>query len=183
MSALLRQLLEVCLLRRGPQDLPYAPSAVGGLVLALLALQLGFAAYLGLPAQALAARALVTVVLLLGVTQALLRWRGLENRRMQTLLALAGSTLFFALAMMPLLLSLQPYLGAENPPASVLLSALAAMFLFFWKLRVEAAIWRQSLDLASGQAYALALALVLAEALLMLWLVPAGAPVSGAPGS
>lgn len=179
MVALLRQLLEVCLLRRGPQDLPHWPAAVVALVVALLAVQLAFASHQGLPAEALSARVLVTLITLLGVTGGLLAWRKLENRGTQTLLALAGTGLIFTLAMMPMALALQPHLGNKEPPPQVMVYALAALALFVWKLRVEAAIWRQSLDIAILPAYALTLGLVLAEAVLLFLFSPV--PVPAAP--
>ena len=84
-----------------------------------------------------------------------------------------------ALLRQPLLLVVQPYLGSDNPPPSMLLVMLAAVFAFFWKLRVNAAIWRQALEIPVSAAYLLTLVLLLAEALLLFALVPA--PVPAAP--
>lgn len=179
MAALLRKLLEVCLLRRGPQDLPFSPPAVRVFTLVLLSLQLAFAAFHQMPPGALAARVLVTVLLLFGATLALLRWRDMANRATQTLLAVAGTEVLFALVTMPLLLLVQPHLGSDNPPPSMLLVMLMAVFAFFWKLRVNAAIWRQALEVPVSAAYLLTLGLLLAEALLLFALLPA--PVSAAP--
>lgn len=179
MAALLREILEVCVLRRGPQDLPFSPPAVMGFTAALVGLQLAFAALNDAGPMAMLVRALVTLLILFGATRALLRFRGMENRAMQTLLALAGSTLLFSLVMMPLAMVMRPYLGQEDPPASVMVFALAAVLTFFWKLRVEAAIWRQSLEIPVSAAYLLTLALLLGEALLLLLLLPA--PVPAAP--
>jgi hypothetical protein len=177
-AALPRQLLELFLLRRGPQDLPWSPPAVAACAVALLVLQAWFASQQGLELTGLLARGFVTLLILFGVTRALLRWRQLENRAAQTLLALAATGLFFSLGMFPLAMALQPYFGVEDPPARVMVLALAAMVLFFWKLRVEASIWRQALDIAVAPAYALTVSLMLAEAVLIHLLVPG--PVSGA---
>ncbi len=178
MAALLRDVIEVCLLRRGPQDLPFSPPAVMGFTAGLLGLQLAFAAYHDAGPMALVARALVTLLILFGATRALLRFRAMENRATQTLLALAGTSLLFSLVMMPLALVMRPYLGNEDPPASMMLFALAAVFMFFWKLRVEAAIWRQSLEIPVSAAYLLTLALLLGEALLLFALLPAQVPAA-----
>jgi hypothetical protein len=175
---LLRQFIEVCLLRRGPQDLPYSPPATLALVAALLAVQLGFASHQGLPLAALVARVAVTLILLLGVTRALLASRRLENRGTQTVLALAGTGLIFSLAMMPMALALQPHLENKEPPPEVMVYALAALALFVWKLVVEAAIWRQALNITTAPAYALTLGLVLAEAVLLFLLAPAPLPAA-----
>lgn len=179
MAALLREVFEVCLLRRGPQDLPWSPPAVTAFVAILLGLQLAFASFHDMPPAALAARALVTLATVVGATLALLRFRGMANRAAQVLLAVAGTEVLFALVTMPLLLVVQPYLGSDNPPPSMLLVMLAAVFAFFWKLRVNAAIWRQALEIPVSAAYLLTLVLLLAEALLLFALVPA--PVPAAP--
>ena len=179
-AALLRSLIQVCLLRAGPQDLPYSPPALAGVATALISVQSLFGVSQGLPALGVAMRAFVTAFLLFTVTARLLRWRGFGNRDVQTQLALAGSGLLFALAMMPTAMALLPHAGSQEPPAQVMVFALLAIFLFFWKLRVDASIWRQALELRPGPAYALAVALLLAEALLVLLLVP---PVPGAAAS
>lgn len=180
MAALLRQLIQLCLLRSGPQDLPYSPPALAVLAGGLVAVQLAFGASQGLAGIGLVARAAVTLFLLFGVTAHLLRWRGFANRTLQTQLALAGTGLLFALAMMPTAMALVPHAGSQDPPPSVMVFALAAIVLFFWKLRVDAAIWRQALDLRPAPAYALTVALMVAEAMLVLLLVP---PVPGATAS
>lgn len=180
MAALLRQLIQLCLLRVGPQDLPYSPAGLALMAGGLLALQLGFGASQGLEGMGLVARAAVTLFLLFGVTAHLLRWRGFSNRTLQTQLALAGTTLLFALVMLPNAMALLPHVGSKSPPAGVTVFALVAIFLFFWKLVVDAAIWRQALELRVGPAYALSVGLLLAEALLVLVLVP---PVPGATAS
>lgn len=179
MAAPLREVLEVCLLRRGPQDLPFSPPAVMAFTVALLALQLSFAAFHDMPPAALAARALVTALMLFGATIGLLRLRGMANRAVQTLLAITGAEVLFALVTMPLLLLVQPHLGSENPPGSALVLMLLAVFVFFWKLRVNAAIWRQALEVPVSAAYLLTLVLLLCEALLLFAFVPA--PVPAAP--
>lgn len=179
MAALLREVLEVCLLRRGPQDLPYSPPAVMAFTVVLVGMQLAFASFHDMPPAALAARALVTVVTLFGATLGLLRFRGMGNRAAQTLLAVAGTEVLFALVTMPMLLVVQPHLGSENPPGSVLVMMMVAVFAFFWKLRVNAAIWRQALEVPVSAAYLVTLGLLLCEALLLFALVPA--PVPAAP--
>ena len=108
MAALLREIVDVCLLRRGPQDLPYSPPAVMSFAVVLVGMQLAFAAFHDMPPAALAARALVTVLMLFGVTVGLLHLRKLANRAVQTLLAVAGTEVLFALLSMPMLVVVQP---------------------------------------------------------------------------
>jgi hypothetical protein len=173
MGALVGQLLEVCALRRGPQDLPYSPPATATAIVALLAFQAGAALYGDAPGGAIAGRLAVTLVLLVGVTTLLLRARGVDNRRIQTLLAQAGTGLLFSLAMLPLALALRPYVGVDTtPPTTAMLPALAALVLFVWKLRVDAAIWASALDLPRPRALLLAVLLVVAELVLLRLLAP-----------
>jgi hypothetical protein len=175
--ALLRALLELCLLRRGPQDLPYSLGATIGAVVALVTVQLAFAQHQGAPEAALSARVMVTLVMLLGVAPVLIERRGFANRVMQTLLALAGSALVFSLLMLPMAFRLQPWLESEDPSQAALGLSLVFVFLFVWKLRVEAAIWRQALEISTTRAYLLTVALMVAEVMLLFFLMPA--PVAG----
>jgi hypothetical protein len=181
--ALLRQLLDVCLLRLGPQDLPYSPSATAGAFAVLLAFQIVSGIATAASAGLIAARLAVTVLLLAGVTTWLLRSRGMGNRTAQTVLAQAGTGVLFSLAMLPAALALMPYVEAMQPqagtpapvPGQAMVPALAALVLFVWKLRVDASIWRQALDLRPPSALLLAIGLVLAELFLMVLLAPAPA--------
>ena len=183
MAALLRQLLEVCLLRRGPQDLPYSTALTAGALAALLAFQLISGLVTAAPAGVVATRLAVTVLLLAGVTRWLLASRGFGNRTAQTLLAQAGTGLLFSLAMLPAALALMPYVDATapaaQPPPQALVPAFAALVLFVWKLRVDASIWRQALELRPPLALMLAIALVIAELFLLLLFAPAVPAAAG----
>ena len=172
MAALLRQLVELCLLRRGPQDLPYSPSATWGLLGGLLMLQAALGAGQGLEAGALAIRAGLTLLFTAGLARALLAARGLAHRAEQTVLALAGSNLLFVLASLPVLFSIAGQVAEGDLSGPALPIALLAIVLFLWKLRVEAAIWRHALDVPALPALALAVSLVLGEAMLVVLLVP-----------
>ncbi len=180
MAALTRQLFELCLLRRGPQDLPYAPSTAWALLGGLVGLQLALGASQGLGLAGLATRGLLTVLVTAGLTQALLGMRRYENRFAQTLMALAGSNLLFGLASAPVAFAYAGPLAQGQSPSLAL--GLLAIVLFVWKLRVEAAIWRQALDIPAFAALLLALSLVIGEVLLVTSLVPLP-EVPGAPTS
>lgn len=181
MAALLRQLFELCLLRRGPQDLPYSPQAVLGFALALVLVQMTVARLVvDPPLTTLAGRALITLGLVLATPAWLLRLRGMANRTAQTQLAMAGAGLLFTLAMVPVGLVMLPATQSpDNVSGPALAASFAAIVLFFWKLRVDAAIWRQSLEIPVGAAYVLAVSLVLAEFFLILGV----SPVPAAPAS
>jgi hypothetical protein len=102
---------------------------------------------------------------------------------MQTVLAQAGTGVLFSIAMLPAALALLPYVDARapgvQPPPQAMVPAFAALVLFVWKLRVDAAIWRHALDLTKPRALLLAVALVVAELFLLLLFAP---PVPAAAG-
>jgi hypothetical protein len=182
---LVRQLLEVCVLRRGPQDLPYSVPATAAALVALLALQVAAGTWHDAPVRAVAGQALVTLLLLPGVTAPLLRARGFDNRLAQTLLAQAGTGFLFTLAMLPAAMVLLPYAvmaqaqAQVTPPPQAALAAFAGIVLFVWKLRVDAWIWMQALDLRRPRALLLAVILVIAELLLVpLFAGPVPAPAA-----
>ena len=86
---LLKTLLGICLLRANPQDLPTSHSwMLAALVAYGLADVIGVLDSLSLSSALLAAA--VDTLLLVAATHLALRWRNLENRFPQTLLALAG---------------------------------------------------------------------------------------------
>ena len=86
---LLKTLLGICLLRANPQDLPTSnPLMLVALVAYGLADVIGVLDSLSLNNSLLAAA--VDMLLLVAATHIMLRWRNLENRFPQTLLALAG---------------------------------------------------------------------------------------------
>ena len=180
MGALLRPLLGVCLLRTGPQDLPYSVVATRGALVALLLFQAGVGIATGSQGPAIVARLGVTLLLLAGVTPWLLGARGLGNRTAQTLLAQAGAGLLFSMAMLPAAFALLPYLatgdgtatGAGAAPPQAMLPALAMLVLFLWKLRVDASIWSHALDVRRQQGLLLAVVLVVTEIFLLVLFAP-----------
>lgn len=175
----LRALLGLCLLRQGPQDLPFAPSLTWAWLSALLALQWLVARHAGLEAFAILARLGITLALLVGVTRALLQSRGLVNRAEQTIAAFAGTGLVFAGLVLPIALALQGVQPGSEPDAGQFLLALTGLFLFFWKLRIDAHIWQQALDLKRGAMW-LAVGLMLLEVILVTAVTGATTPTEPA---
>ena len=177
MGALLRQLFGVCLLRTGPQDLPYSVVATRVAIGSLLAFQAAVGVATGAQGPAILARLGVTLLVLAGVTPWLLRARGFANRTAQTLLAQAGAGLLFSLAMLPAAVALLPYVTPDGTPGATppqaMLPALAMLVLFVWKLRVDASIWAHALDVRRQQGLLLAVVLVVAELVLLLLFAPA----------
>lgn len=172
MVALLRQLAGVCVFRRGPEDLPYSPRLTFAVAAALLAAQAIAATLLHAPPRLLFARVAVTLFVLAGLLPQLLRWRGFAARMPQTVLAYAGTSLFFSLALLPLALLFQPWAGAADPPRYLFFPGLVVVGLFLWKLRIDAAVLRSALELGRPMAQLLAVALFALQFVLQLVLAP-----------
>jgi hypothetical protein len=87
---LLKMILELCLLRTAPQDLP--SSRVGmGVALAAYAMADAITVIDRLTLENALLAAAVDTLLLAAASQLVLQWRHFENRATQTLTALAGS--------------------------------------------------------------------------------------------
>lgn len=134
--------LEVCLLRRRPQDLPHSLFLLKLTLAAYAAANIGLAAINLAPGPAVAAGVLDTV-LLVAVTMVLLQLRRLPRRLPQTLTALAGSGALLNLLAAPVML----WLAALPEPAREGLPALLILGLVVWSLAVMAHILRHALDI------------------------------------
>lgn len=164
MNPLLKQLVEICLLRRGPQDLPYSIPLTRGLVAVGVGLDLIYAALLDLP-QPLP-RILLSLALLLALPWLLLNLRQRRERYVQTLAALAGTSLLFTVVFLPLALfaaGLPPIVPDVAPTPGQLLFGWLTLGLVGWKLAVNGHILRQALDWPYLSALLLAFALFLLE--------------------
>jgi len=141
MYAVVEPFLEVCLLRRGPQDLPPSGLLLGlALVAYYLVSALTAMAVYG-PGVGLL-QAGVEVITLAGYTYAGLQVAGRLARFWQTLIALAGTGTVIGLVMVPLVYVLYP-------EASGNLAAVASMvylLLVGWLLAVFGHIFRHALS-------------------------------------
>src|SRR5579859_1935918 len=105
MLELLRLIWDICCLRRGPQDLPYAPMFLGVLCAAIIGMQVG-TGLLVHSSQSAFGSAVFELLFDLAVLFLLLSVRDLRNRYVQTALALFGCGLVLQLILLPLLLIL-----------------------------------------------------------------------------
>ena len=140
MADLLKLIWDICCLRRGPQDLPYAPMLLVLICAALLALEALIAMDAGTLAFGVAAIAINLTVL-----YALVFARGLPNRFVQTATALFACAIVFELMMMPLQLLFGDPKDAQASPLRGLL-AIALLLMLSWKLIVDANIFRHALN-------------------------------------
>lgn len=168
MPALLNVFVDLCLLRRGPQDLP----ASWGLLILVLALDVGAGVLLGrmvwdsvLPA--IGATALDIAVLLL-LLYAALRVRVVLPRFAQSATALLGTSALFTLLAMPL----QPLLDVPNGADPDAVGALIYLLYVAWVQVVYGHILRHTLNLQLSAGIAVALAYTLTSAVVVELLFP-----------
>lgn len=158
MLALVHFFIELCLLRRNPQDLP-ASAALFGLVLAvallgglLLSITAGASLAGGL------AQTLLDLLLMLGVLHLALKALDKQARYLQTATALVGADAVIGLvALLPVSLARPVATGAE-PGADVLFAGLMFLALVGWSVLVVGHILRHAFGLSLAQGVVIAIA-------------------------
>lgn len=146
MYALFDAFFEICLLRKGPQDLPASWP-----LLKLSLITYGLSSLLSLlstvePPLALF-QAVLDAALLAGLTYGLLRVTGHRPRFLQTLTALAGTGTLLGLIAWPLTLWMQTEAAADTGTG---LSFLLFFLLLLWSIAVIAHILRHALSTTLG---------------------------------
>jgi hypothetical protein len=154
LQALIHFFLELCLLRKGPQDLPGSTALVQALALVYLAVGaiVGVASGQGL--WAALAQTLVDLGLLLGLLFLGLQWAGRSARFLQAGAALLGSgALLSLLVLVPL--GMAPS-GEDTELRG--LGALLFMALLAWSILVTGHILRHTLEVTLVQGALIAVA-------------------------
>ncbi|MFW5815226.1 MAG: hypothetical protein ACOCVP_00080 [Wenzhouxiangella sp.] len=148
MSIVFSRLIQILLLRQGPQDLPPGPSVL----LATLTLYL-LSAALSISLSEAAGSPTLVLLLATGLPMLLvwivLRLKSRVSRWEQTLGALYGTSALLSLLSLPL--NLQT--ATEPAPPVVLLS----LVIFVWSFAVDAHIWRHALDTSFAAGLAVAM--------------------------
>lgn len=163
---------DLCLLRRGPQDLPYAPRLPLWLGLALVALQM-LASGLHGGAGAGLAGGIASVLFLLGAVYLLLALRGQRARYVQTASALLGVLLAFSLLALPLALAMGPRLDMMHPTALQLVLVWPLLGIAVWQLCAIAHVLRHALEVPFAGGLLLALLLGIGNFVLVQSVFPA----------
>ena len=165
---------DICLLRRGPQDLPYSTSLLAAVAASCVLVQLGVAIARNVPLGGVLAGALLWLLVTVGALNLILTLRGLRNRFVQSATALLGCALVFTLLSVPiaLLLDERPVTPQDMTPLQMLLGVVS-LPLLIWKIVVDAHVFRHSFDVPFLSGIVIAL----------LWIVAAMAlaSVAGAP--
>lgn len=139
MQKLVLVLLDICLLRRGPADIPYSKLlfaiCVGLWFFALVVTMLSIENFDGRDAGVAVASAVVGLLAYL----TLISLTGFGNRALQTLSALIGCGALISLAMLAFLLLVTPLAGA-------LVANFGAFLLLAWSVPVKGHIIARALD-------------------------------------
>jgi len=144
--AFLASFRDLCLFRRGPEDMPYAPWLLVALLIVAAIAEAAFDLHGGVRAGVVAAASigtLATLAALLG----LLRWRGRPERFVQTALALVASSLLFELIAMPLTLVIGHPVSPADIRGGQVLATLAVLVLAIWQVCISVNVLRRALDI------------------------------------
>ena len=166
---------DICLLRRGPQDLPYSVPLLLAVAGACVLLQLGVAIARDVALSGVLAGAIVWLMFTLGALNLVLTLRNLRNRFVQAAIALLGCALAFTLLSLPIALLVgEPPTSGEKMTSLQLLLGLVSLPLLVWKVVVDAHVFRHSFDIPVLSGVVVAL----------LWIIAAMAlaSVAGGPG-
>jgi len=159
---------DICLLRRGPQDLPYSVSLLVAAAAACVVLQLGIAVVRSAPLDGVLAGALLELMFTLGALNIILTLRGLRNRFVQSATALLGCTLAFILLNVPILLLIgEPPATVEQLTSLQMLLVLVSLPLVVWKVLVDAHIFRHSFNVPFLSGIVIALLWIIAGMVLL----------------
>jgi hypothetical protein len=163
MSEMVSTLRDIALMRRGPQDLPYSPSVLGGVAAATVVVSGIANSLLGESVEIAMVRTAVVVGLSLGLLFLVLLSQQRQARFNQTALASLLISAVFALALLPVLALSGPLPTPNTPPESVTGAQMFSMLLIIvaglWKFAIDAHILRSALEIRFMPALLIAFAM------------------------
>jgi hypothetical protein len=144
MTATIKILFDILLLRAGPEDLPASPRLLWGTFALLMAMQAGLGVWLMPEDPSILPQALVSGLASLGWLALVLRLFGKAERFTQTASAMLGMACLFAPISLPVIASIRPQAGqAVEWSPLVLLAFGISLFLIYLNARIlRAAIER-----------------------------------------
>lgn len=159
MASLISAFRDLCQFRSGPQDLPYAPRLLVGLVLASVLVRTVAAQMFAPPDLSPSPlRAALATLFVLALLHTLLTLRRFANRFVQTALAWTGLDLIFLALSLPLLLGMgKPPSSPEAMTPAQLVLMWPVLALMIWKLAVQVQVLRQALEVRLAAAILIAL--------------------------
>lgn len=157
LTGFLASFRDLCLFRRGPEDIPYAPRVLVALVVLCVAMQVGFNLHAGVK-PGVATGIVIGSLAALGMVWVMLRGREKPERFVQTATALTAVYLVFELAQDLLTLRLPVEQWREQLTAtprqlpeltgSQELMAFAVVALGIWQLCIWISCLRRSLEIS-----------------------------------
>ncbi len=147
MRVFLRLFLDIWLLRRGPQDVPYSIPLARSLVLLVLGLQWILLILLEVESQPLL-HLVYSLIWILGAPWLLLRLCDRQSRYIQTLSARCGVSLLYLVVFAPMLLiarGIDTTTPEVSPEPLQIIAVWAVLGLTVWHLIVSGHIWRHAL--------------------------------------
>ncbi|MBL4851748.1 MAG: hypothetical protein JKY90_05645 [Gammaproteobacteria bacterium] len=154
MNRFIRTVFDLCLLRAGPQQLPFSSSLLTFCLITYFALDVALAK-LSIPFIDPMIFAGFDVVLLLGFVWFLLSFKGYYSRFTQTATAFAGSSVLLGIVAWALLSWQASFAGTEN---QVPLPSLLLLFHLIWSLAVISNIVRHAISITIAWAWGVTLA-------------------------
>jgi hypothetical protein len=156
--ALVHFFIDLCLLRRNPQDLPASPALLGVVLAVALAGGLLLSITAGSSWFAGIAQTVLDLLLMLGVLHLVLKALNKQARYLQAATALVGADAVIGLvALLPVSLA-RPIAAGAEPGGDVLLAGLLFMALVAWSVLVVGHILRNAFDLTLAQGVVIAIA-------------------------
>lgn len=166
----LRQIIEICLLRGKPQDLPTSVN-----LLALAALAGALVDYLSMPSRGIEIGRLLFVLFQVGLFGGglwlVLKLRNFPARWVQTATALFATNAVFSLLLLPLVPALAEMIQA-GPEATLGWQGVVMVVLSGWFLAVMARILREAIETSLLGSFAVSLALIFAVRMIGVALAP-----------
>ena len=163
--------LDVCLLRRPPQDVPYSPRLTRDMVILSVVIDAVVALMAGRDSSL--ALVLLSLLFLLLMPWLFLNSVGRVQRYPQTLAALAGTGVLFGLALMPAVLAWNeagPLEQGDTPNAMHVAAYFLQLGLSAWRLLVLAHILRHAMEVRLFAASLFALGWFILELSASVWL-------------
>lgn len=160
---LLATVIDLCRFRGGPQEIPYRPQLLVGLLIASIALDLGSAQIIGIGEAALA-RSLFSTTLMLSLCWLALRICGFASRYIQTASALVACSMVFSILILPL-----AWLFGDAPQDQSAVSPMQAMvawlglLVLVWKISVDGFVLRHAINAPYWLGLSLAMAWAVAD--------------------
>jgi hypothetical protein len=156
MMIILLRFIDICIFKAGPADIPASGWLMKLSILCYFVISLLVNTFEhGLLANFLASVVEITFVLL--AVKVLLQFRGLANRYLQTVTAIAGTSCCIGIVALPILGIFHFFAGAEDVRVTVL-SVWLMILLTIWSLAVTSHIFEQSLAIKKGTAMVITIA-------------------------